>query len=167
MPLLGSRGAGAAKGFGFSAGGTPPIDVDYLVVAGGAGGGGACSTYGAAGGGGAGGYRTSFPGGTQLTLEAGCYAVVVGGGGTGQGCGNSQPFCGPAGRGGASSFNAGPTGISSTGGGVGNSVYGPDAFGDGGSGGGQQWGTSSTTPNNTGKFRRIHSIRRKRWWNFL
>jgi len=154
MPILASRAAGSVKGFGFGGGGKPPIDVQYLVVAGGAGGGGACTVYGAAGGGGAGGYRTSFPCGTQLTLEAGCYPVVVGAGGSGQGTGNppQSPFCGAAGRGGASSFNAGPEGISSTGGGVGNAVYGPDGFGDGGSGGGQQWGTSSTTPNNTGNL---------------
>jgi hypothetical protein len=38
------------------------FDVDYLVVAGGGGGGGV------GGGGGAGGFRTSFPGGTKLTL---------------------------------------------------------------------------------------------------
>lgn len=154
MPILGSRAGGSVRGFGFGGGGSPPIDVHYLVVAGGAGGGGACTVYGAAGGGGAGGYRTSFPCGTQLTLEAGCYPVVVGAGGSGQGTGNppQTPFCGTAGRGGASSFNAGPEGISSTGGGVGNAVYGPDAFGDGGSGGGQQWGTSNTTPNNTGNL---------------
>jgi hypothetical protein len=40
------------------------VDVDYLVVAGGGGGG----NNGSSGGGGAGGYRTSFPGGTKLTL---------------------------------------------------------------------------------------------------
>ena len=52
---------------GFGAGGkvSPPIDVDYLVVAGGASGGSS------SGGGGAGGYRTSFPGGTKITIESG------------------------------------------------------------------------------------------------
>jgi hypothetical protein len=44
-----------------------PGQVDYLVVAGGGAGG---STTGS-GGGGAGGYRTSFPGGTKLTLSGG------------------------------------------------------------------------------------------------
>ena len=60
-------------GFG-SGGGAPPVDVDYLVVAG-----GGAGTYG---GGGAGGYRTSFPGGTKLTLNAGeAIPITVGGGG--------------------------------------------------------------------------------------
>jgi hypothetical protein len=40
------------------------LTVDYLVVAGGAGGG-----ANQAGGGGAGGYRTSFPGGTKLSIR--------------------------------------------------------------------------------------------------
>jgi hypothetical protein len=54
-----------------------PFSADYLVVAGGGGGGGF-----AGGGGGAGGYRTSFPGGTKLSLTAGTsYPVTVGAGG--------------------------------------------------------------------------------------
>ena len=57
-----------------SGGGAAPVDVDYLVVAG-----GGAGTYG---GGGAGGYRTSFPGGTKLTLNAGeAIPITVGGGG--------------------------------------------------------------------------------------
>jgi len=56
---------------------TAPVSVDYLVVAGGGGGG---SLNG--GGGGAGGYRTSFPGGTKLTLTAvTSYSITVGAGG--------------------------------------------------------------------------------------
>ena len=56
-----------------------PGQVDYLVVAGGGSGGVA---DGGGGGGGAGGYRTSFPGGTKLTLSGGTnYPVTVGGGG--------------------------------------------------------------------------------------
>jgi hypothetical protein len=39
MPLLGSRGGGSAKGFGLTAGGAAPVNVDYLVVAGGGSGG--------------------------------------------------------------------------------------------------------------------------------
>ena len=67
------------------------LDVDYLVVAGGGGGGG-----GIGGGGGAGGYRTSFPGGTKLTLTGfGPFNVPVtvgaGGAGTGPGPGNAIP----------------------------------------------------------------------------
>ena len=66
------------KGFGyqvlgFGAGGSnPPVDFDFLIIAGGAGGSG--------GGGGAGGFRTSFPGGTKLTFEAGNTPITVGGG---------------------------------------------------------------------------------------
>jgi hypothetical protein len=73
MPLNSTRGAGSAKGFGFTAG-AKIVDVDYLVIAGG----GAGVPFGA---GGAGGYRTSFPGGTKLSLKAGSYTVVVGAGG--------------------------------------------------------------------------------------
>jgi hypothetical protein len=53
------------------------VDFDYLVVAGGGGGG-----FNGGGGGGAGGYRTSFPGGTKITLSTGIHTIVVGGGGT-------------------------------------------------------------------------------------
>ena len=75
MPLLSTRGAGSAKGFGLTSGGKPPVDVDFLVVAGGAGGG---TQQG--GGGGAGGYRTGTA--SKLTLGTN-YTVTVGGGGTG------------------------------------------------------------------------------------
>jgi hypothetical protein len=57
-----------------------PVSFDYLVVAGG-GGGGAQN----GGGGGAGGYRTSFPGGTKITLSGYSgdnFPITVGGGGT-------------------------------------------------------------------------------------
>ena len=73
MPLNSTRGAGSAKGFGFTAG-AKIVDVDYLVIAGG----GAGIPFN---GGGAGGYRTSFPGGTKLSVKAGSYSVVVGAGG--------------------------------------------------------------------------------------
>jgi hypothetical protein len=52
--------------------------VDYVVVAGG---GGAGDNGG--GGGGAGGYRTSFPGGSSLSVSIQTYPVTVGSGGTG------------------------------------------------------------------------------------
>ena len=65
MPIIGTIGAGSAGGFGQRKGGLAPVDVDYLLVAGGGGGQGGARS----GGGGAGGYRTSFPGGTKLTLE--------------------------------------------------------------------------------------------------
>jgi hypothetical protein len=56
MPLLSTRGAGSAKGFGFTADKKPP-EFDYLVVAGGGGGGGnnEPSEFAGTGGGGAGG----------------------------------------------------------------------------------------------------------------
>lgn len=75
MPLIGSRGAGSGKGFGLTSGGkNPPVDVDYLVIAGGGNGG-----NNRGGGGGAGGYRTSFPGGSKITLDGGeTYNITVG-----------------------------------------------------------------------------------------
>jgi len=81
MPLLSTRGAGSAKGFGFG-GGKKLIEVDYLVVAGGSPG----STPNGPGGG-AGGVRFSTYGptplnGTALKLEAGTYPIVIGGGGS-------------------------------------------------------------------------------------
>jgi hypothetical protein len=84
MPLLSTRGAGSAKGFGFG-GGKTLISVDYLVVAGG--GGGASPN---AGGGGAGGIRMStYAGtydqplnGTPIKIAAGTYPVTVGTGGS-------------------------------------------------------------------------------------
>ncbi|MDP6583322.1 MAG: hypothetical protein QF535_01615, partial [Anaerolineales bacterium] len=55
----------------------PPVDIEWLVIAGG--GGGAGNYY--HGGGGAGGYRTNF-GGTKLTLtEGNVYTATVGAGG--------------------------------------------------------------------------------------
>jgi len=73
MPIIGSFGAGAAGGYGQRKGSKGPPLMDYLVVAGGGG--------GQQGGAGAGGYRTSFPGGTQMELEAGTpYPVTVGAG---------------------------------------------------------------------------------------
>jgi hypothetical protein len=59
------------------ANGPTPGTVDYLVVAGGGGGG---ANHG--GGGGAGGYRTSFPGGTKLSISSPT-SVTVGAGGSG------------------------------------------------------------------------------------
>jgi len=56
--------------------GLGPLEADYLVVAGGGGGG---TRFG--GGGGAGGYRTSFPGGTKLSVPASPISVTVGAGG--------------------------------------------------------------------------------------
>jgi len=77
MPLNSTRGAGSAKGFGFTAGGVKPTDFDYLVVAGGGGGRGDIG-----GGGGAGGLRTSFPGGTKITISDKITTITVGAGGS-------------------------------------------------------------------------------------
>jgi hypothetical protein len=57
------------------------VSLDYLVIAGGGGGGASRG-----GGGGAGGYRTSFPGGTQATASfysGASIPVTVGAGGAG------------------------------------------------------------------------------------
>ena len=78
MPILGSRGAGAASAFGLTSGGGIALDVDYLLIAGGGAGG---TTPG--GGGGGGGFRTSFPGGTKITLTESETTITVGTGGTG------------------------------------------------------------------------------------
>ena len=56
MPLLGTRGAASARGFGLF-GGKPAYNIQYLVVAGGGGGGAICGCNTGRGGGGAGGYR--------------------------------------------------------------------------------------------------------------
>ena len=70
----------ASGDFNMPNSGPAPGQVDYLVVAGGGGGGGGPR----AGGGGAGGYRTSFPGGTKLTITKGSSTpITVGGGGAG------------------------------------------------------------------------------------
>ena len=62
---------------GFGAGSAAKkIDADYLVV-----GGGSCGGMRHGGGGGAGGFRTSFPGGTQQTFES-PVTVTVGAGGS-------------------------------------------------------------------------------------
>ena len=67
MPILGSFGAGSARGFGETAGSAPPYEIIMLVVAGG----GTGAGIGGAGGG-AGGYRTStqqdIPAGETLTV---------------------------------------------------------------------------------------------------
>ena len=60
-------------GFGSGGAGFSPFDADYLIIAGG---GAAGPTPG--GGGGAGGYRTSFPGGTKISLDQAVIAIDVG-----------------------------------------------------------------------------------------
>ena len=78
MPLLGTRGAGSAKGFGFS-GGPKRFEVEYLVIAGGGHGGNSFNNFTTAGGG-AGGYRTAT--GYEV-LSGTTYLVTVGAGSTG------------------------------------------------------------------------------------
>jgi hypothetical protein len=85
MPLLSTRGAASANGFGFTSGGAKKVDVDYLVIAGGGSGGYSFWMGTNGGGGGGGGYRTSFPGGTKLSIFGGSTPITVGGGGAGSG----------------------------------------------------------------------------------
>ena len=126
---------------------TPPLAIEYLVVAGGSGG-------GHVGGGGAGGYRTNY-GGTKLTLATATnYGITVGGGGNG-----STSTVSPANA--TSGSNSVFSNITSAGGGYGGANTGNHTNGiaaDGGSGGGGGWdgnavqqaggdgNTPSTTP---------------------
>ena len=142
MPILGSRGAGSASAFGLTSGGSAPIDVDYLVVAG-----GGIATGG--GGGGAGGYRTSFPGGTKITLEAGTSVpVTIGAGGALSGPPTTTPAAGAPYSGSPSNFST----ITSSGGG-GNLQNSPNGA-PGGSGGGGYSGLppSPAGSGNSGSF---------------
>ena len=107
MPLQSTRGAASGKAFGLTAGGNAPIDFDYLVVAGG----GAANGF-ISGGGGAGGVRTSFPGGTKITLKGGDNDITVGAGGV------YVPANPRAGGQGVASSVAGLTTITSAGGGT-------------------------------------------------
>ena len=76
MPILASIGAGSARGLGLTSG-AATLDVDYLVVAG-----GGAGDYWPGGGAGGGGFRTSYPGGTKLSIKKGA-SVTVGNGATG------------------------------------------------------------------------------------
>jgi len=137
MPLNSTRGAGSAKGFGFTAAGITPVDFDYLVVAGGGGG-----FSGLGGGGGAGGFRTSFPGGTKTTINQKITTITVGAGGAS----SPQPSPGAAFIAGHGENSSIGSNIISAGGGVMNTAqaYGPPGASpdnasvrDGGSGAGQ------------------------------
>jgi len=114
---------------GFGSGGRvfDAYDADYLVLAGG---GAAGPTPG--GGGGAGGYRTSFPGGTKISLDNFTIPIDVGAGAY-EGTGSTSVGIT---RGYDSTIELASGNFSSSGGGSGvNDVTGPD-FNDGGSGGG-------------------------------
>jgi hypothetical protein len=127
MPLNSTRGASSAKAFGFTAAGAKLL-VDYALLAGGGGGGNDCG-----GGGGAGGYRASFPGGTQFTLAVGTNPITIGAGGTAGS--NSYPF--------SSGSNSSP-GVDST---LSNGIITITAAGGGGGGSGNAF---PGTPGNAG-----------------
>jgi hypothetical protein len=141
MPIIGSLGGGSAGGFGQRKGGVAPIAADYLIVAGGASG----STGDHSGGGGAGGYRTSFPGGTEIEIKGGDNTVTVGAGGAAI---VNPPNPLPQyknGNQGSDSDIQGVTTITSAGGGCGLEGSGANTapYGEGGSGGGGYYVASS------------------------
>ena len=147
MPILGTKAAGSATAFGLTAGGGVALEVDYLLVAGGGAGG---STPG--GGGGGGGFRTSFPGGTKITLTESETTITVGTGGTGATAGQPATIS-------TRGENSDIGGIiSSTGGGLGgnrNSSSYPDIADDpasGGSSGGTPHRGSTTGQANVGGY---------------
>lgn len=120
---------------------TPPLTVEYLVVAGGGGGGPGYQ----GGGGGAGGLLTNV-GGTSLSLNTSVsYTVTVGAGGAG-GASMTSNGANKGSNGGDSRFASLPDAI---GGGGGASYWnGSNAFGlDGGSGGGAAYTNNSSPPN--------------------
>ena len=149
MPILGSFGAAAARGFGLS-GGKGPVVVDYVIQGGGGGGG-----FYVGAGGGAGGYVA----GTSLELARGTpFTVTVGAPGPANG--GPQPYH-QGGDGGDSGFTGLTTAV---GGGAGGGGYGGGGGrggfpgmpgGSGGGGGGQNvppqtGGTGTTNQGNPG-----------------
>jgi hypothetical protein len=139
MPLNSTRGASSAKGFGFTSGGVKPVDFDYLVVAG-----GGAGNQGLGGGGGGGGLRSSFPGGTKVTVNSKITTITVGAGGTGLNPQSDAPQ--PAWRAGHGQDSSVGAFITSAGGGAMNDsgAYGPPNLSpdnasvrNGGSGAGQ------------------------------
>ena len=147
MPLLGTRAAGAAKGFGITSGQPKPYAASYLVIAGGGGGSGGSSFMLGGGGGGAGGYRNSYAsetsgggGSTETPLQLTpnrTYTITVGGGGAGAtGQGSGQVIGGAPGDD-SSIAGTGITTVTSAGGGMGGiTSAGADSGAAGGSGGG-------------------------------
>jgi len=146
MPLNTTRGAGSATGFGFTTAGVKPVDFDYLVIAG-----GGAGTHALGGGSGGGGMRSSFPGGTKVTIKKVNTPITVGAGGSAI----TPPTTGPtlaAAHGNDSSIG---TSIISAGGGYWNSTqYDPStpntnptnaAARDGGSGAGQTHQSQTNT----------------------
>jgi hypothetical protein len=125
MPLQSTRGAGSAKGFGFTVA-SKPLTVEYLITAGG---GGAGGRQGGAGGGG--GVITNYPAPAGIILEAGTYPVTVGGGGSGDN-GSANGVSGTS----SSIAFGGPVGTITAAGGGGGGGISPGVGLDGGSGGG-------------------------------
>jgi len=145
MPLIGTFGAGSAKGFGLTSGGGVPFDVQYLVVAGGGSGG-----LQAAGGAGAGGYRlnTGETSGGQSSSEAALelitgeeYSIVIGAGGVSAPPGPSYPITTPPTPGTDSTFADITSTAGGTAGGYDGGTTSPDVFGQGGSGAANSPGT--------------------------
>lgn len=100
MPLLGTRGAGSARGFGFF-GGSGPLIARVMLLGGGTGGRNGHSLGGQGGG---------FTDSSDNLLAKGTYTVTVGAGGPGAPAGNNADF---GGNSQASSFTG--TGVSLTG----------------------------------------------------
>ena len=154
MPLIGTFGAGAAKGFGQTRGAGTPYNVQYLIVGGG---GGAGNGYGG-GGGGAGGFRTIASKTFEVVTKTN-YTVTVGIGGISNNAPPSPTYdaSGNALPGGDSIMVGEASTITSTGGGYGgNDAGGPTGVqadgGDGGSGGGgsSPWQSNINNPGGSG-----------------
>ena len=130
-------------GFGSGSAGFTEYDADYLMIAGGGPG------FGDWGGGGAaGGYRTSYPGGTKITLDQEEIAITVGAKGA-QGTGVSATG---STKGGDSRIALASGNLDSSGGGIGcNNPVGPD-FNTGGSGGGTPHQGSTDGDGNIGGY---------------
>jgi hypothetical protein len=132
MPIIASRAAGSARGFGFQ-GGKGPYEVTWLVVAGG------CAGSNLSGGaGGAGGYRTS----TLILIPGDTYPVVVGAGSNTVGSASKPPNGSP------STF--GP--FSSSGGGAGGHEGNGSGSPGGSGGGGRDSGGGSGGAGNAGGY---------------
>ena len=150
MPILTSLALASIRGFGFSSGGAPILDVvttftstrsfiipegvtelDYLIVAGGGGGG----TGYSGGGGGAGGVRI----GSGLSVTAGqLYTFTIGSGGTARSRGTPGGPAITGGNGGGSSIEGGSPTVIHLG-------------ANGGGGGGTSGDTANGTPTGTAR----------------
>jgi len=134
MPVVATRGAASIGGFGGRQG-AKSILFDYLVV----GGGGSAFTQGS----GAGGYRTSYPGGTKISL-VGANTITVGGSGSDSSIGTLIT----SNRGGGGSGSPGEPGGSGAGGGAAGGTGNLGGFTppEGNPGGGAPYGPPNTSP---------------------